>query len=87
MYDNRIVAVDITNKDTIVAAMVKALAVEIGGWEAATWTATKSELMQHGYIHFNFFNEDKADEFRSAFNKYFDVKFAQLSDKKFITFS
>jgi hypothetical protein len=61
MENNKIVSVAIPNKDTNVAAMVKVLAMEIGGPEAVRWNATKEQLFENGYIYFKFHTEAVAN--------------------------
>ena len=55
------VKVSIEKKDRKVGAMVKALAVEVSGFEAVKGT-TKEFLSLHGYYEFRFPYKDKADD-------------------------
>lgn len=73
------VKVAITGKDRKVGAMVKALAVEVAGFEAVSGT-TKEFLHQNGHYVFHFPYGDKADEFRRVVRKYIPETFAQLLD-------
>jgi len=63
------VSVVIEGKDRKVGAMVKALAVEVSGFEAVSGT-TKEFLESHGYYDFHFPTRDKADEFRVSLRRY-----------------
>jgi hypothetical protein len=59
----------IENKDRMVGAMVKALAVEVAGFQAVKGT-TKGFLATHGYYDFEFASEAAAAAFREAVGKY-----------------
>ena len=71
------VRVTIEHKDRNVGAMVKALAVEVAGFESVTG-ATKEFLTAHGYYEFHFKTEAKAEEFRSLVRRYVTEVFAKL---------
>jgi len=57
--------------------MIRALAFEVAGPEAVKG-ATKDCLECCGYLQFNFFNDDKADEFRGTVRTYVPGKLAQI---------
>ena len=63
------VRVHIENKNRRVGAMVKALAVEISGFQTVKGT-TKEFLAERGYYLFSFPTERKADAFRGAVRRY-----------------
>ena len=71
------VAVAIENKDRKVGAMVKALAVEVSGFESVTGT-TKEFLSEHGHYEFHFPTEAKAEEFRAAVRHYLPGTLAKV---------
>lgn len=72
MIDVRII---IQSKDRKIGAMVKALAVEVSGFEAVKGT-TKEFLNEHGFYIFHFPSQDKAEEFKNSVLKYIDRKHA-----------
>ena len=76
MQDVKII---ITDKDRKVGAMVKALAVEISGFEAVSGT-TKDFLSEHGHYVFHFPSADKAEDFRRVVRRYIPTSFAQVAD-------
>lgn len=59
--------------------MVKALAVEVSGFQSVTGT-TKEFLAQRGYYEFNFPDGTKAEEFRKVVQKYVSSSLAQIVD-------
>lgn len=59
--------------------MIKALAVEISGFEAVKGT-TKEFLQEHGHCLFYFPNEEKAAEFKTVVQKYSSPALALLED-------
>ncbi len=69
------VTVTIKDKDRKVGAMVKALAVEVSGFESVRGT-TKEFLEAHGYYEFHFPSEAKAEAFRAAVRQYLPEEFA-----------
>lgn len=71
------VRVTIEGKDRKVGAMVKALAVEISGFESVTGT-TKEFLAANGFYEFHFPNESRADEFREAVRRYLPEAYAKV---------
>ena len=71
------VKIAINKKDRKVGAMVKALAVEVSGFEAVKGT-TKEFLSAHGYYEFYFPYAGKADEFKEAVGKYIPITLASL---------
>ncbi|HXC01630.1 MAG TPA: hypothetical protein VNU49_03190 [Opitutaceae bacterium] len=71
------VKVFIGNKDRKVGAMIKALAVEVSGFEAVKGT-TKEFLSAHGYYEFHFPSKGKAKEFQEAIEKYVPSGLAHL---------
>jgi len=71
------VEVAIEDKDRKVGAMVKALAVEVSGFESVTGT-TKEFLSANGYYAFNFPTEAKAKEFRAAVRQYLPETLARV---------
>jgi hypothetical protein len=73
------VKIVITNKDRKVGAMVKALAVEVSGFQAVTGT-TKEFLSSNGYYQFNFPDSIKASDFKEFVKKYISANLAQISD-------
>ncbi len=72
------VKVVIADKDRKVGAMVKALAVEVSGFEAVSGT-TKDFLEATGYYVFHFPSEAKADEFRNTVRHYIPSGFARVA--------
>jgi hypothetical protein len=64
-----VVRVVIEGKDRKVGAMVKALAVEVSGFEAVTGT-TKEFLLAHGFYEFQFGTSAKAHDFRRSVAHY-----------------
>ena len=71
------VKVAITGGDRKVGAMVKALAVEVAGYGAATG-ATKAFLFENGYYMLHFEHEGQAEEFRGAISAYVSKSLAQI---------
>ncbi len=71
----RAVRVHIIGKDRRVGAMVKALAVEIAGFNAVKGT-TKDFLAANGFYDFHFQHEYQADDFRKAVSKYISQELA-----------
>ena len=71
------VEVNIGGKDRNVGAMVKALAVEVSGFQSVTGT-TKEFLATHGYYRFEFPSEAKAAEFRAAVTRYLLESYATV---------
>jgi len=63
------VKIKIVANDRKVGAMVKALAVEVSGFQAVRGT-TKDFLREHGFYEFNFPSDYKAVEFKQAVTKY-----------------
>ncbi len=61
--------VGIPSKDRNIGAMVKALAVEVAGFQA-TKGNTKERLATTGQYRFECPNEDSAGEFRDALQEY-----------------
>ena len=59
----------ITEQDRKVGAMVKALAVEVSGYQSVKG-ATKEFLNKHGYYIFSFPTTEKVDEFEEAIRHY-----------------
>ncbi len=57
--------------------MVKALAVEVAGFQAVSGT-TKYYLQEHGHYIFHFQHMHQADEFRKVVAKYIPIEFAQV---------
>lgn len=72
-----VVQVSIANKDRMVGAMVKALAVETSGF-ASVRDTTKEFLATHGFYEFSFPNAAKADEFRAAVRRYIPESYANV---------
>jgi len=72
-----VVAVTIEAKDRKVGAMVKALAVEVSGFESVKGT-TKEFLAAHGYYEFRFPSEAKAEEFRTTVRHYVSETLAKV---------
>jgi hypothetical protein len=60
----------IKGKERMIGAMVKAIAVEISGFQSVKGT-TKEFLNQYGYYVFNFPSPEKAGEFKDAVRYYF----------------
>jgi len=73
------VRVDITNSDKFVGAMVKALAVEVAGFQAVAGT-TNEFLGNHGYYKFHFSNDYQAKDFRETVSKYINNNLAVVVD-------
>ncbi len=73
------VRVNIQKKDRKIGAMVKALAVEISGFESVKGT-TKEFLNEHGYYIFHFPSSAKAEEFKESVLEYIDSTFATITD-------
>lgn len=71
------VKVIIPHKDRKIGAMVKALAVEVSGFQAVTGT-TKEFLKKHGFYIFYFPSDIKVEEFKESVLKYIDLKFATI---------
>lgn len=71
------VRITIEGKDRNVGAMVKALAVEISGFESVRGT-TKEFLAAHGFYEFHFPNESRAGEFRDAVRRYLPETYAKV---------
>ncbi len=71
------VKVSIQNKDRKVGAMIKALAVEVSGFEAVKGT-TKEFLSANGYYEFHFPYKEKAQEFEEAVGRYIPIALAQV---------
>ena len=63
------VKVIIPERDRKVGAMVKALAVEVAGFQAVKGT-TKDFLRKNGYYVFHFLHASQAEEFRRAVQDY-----------------
>jgi len=63
------VKVVISGKDRKVGAMVKALAVEVAGFQAVKGT-TKDFLRENGYYVFHFLHASQAEEFRQSVQDY-----------------
>lgn len=74
MIDVKII---IQSKDRKIGAMVKALAVEVSGFEAVKGT-TKEFLKEQGFYIFHFPSESKAEKFRESVLKYIDRKHATI---------
>lgn len=70
------VKITIHANDRKVAAMVKALAFEVGGTKSVVGTS-KEFLETHGYLVFHFKSHEKADEFRDALAMYLPGILAQ----------
>ena len=75
------VKIVIADKDKNIAAMIKALALEVGSY-AVVRGATKDFLQEHGCLYFNFFDEYQADKFRTLVRAYVPSKFAQIHEPK-----
>jgi hypothetical protein len=73
------VRVNIQKKDRKIGAMVKALAVEVSGFESVKGT-TKEFLNEHGYYIFHFPSPAKADEFKDSVMEYIDSRFATIEE-------
>jgi hypothetical protein len=73
------VKINIQNKDRKIGAMVKALAVEVSGFEAVKGT-TKEFLNEHGFYIFHFPSHMKAGEFKESVLEYIDSKFATIDE-------
>lgn len=73
------VKVFIVEKDRKVGAMVKALAVEVSGFQAVKGT-TKGFLSEHGYYLFNFPSAHKAEEFKKAVVTYLPDFLARVQE-------
>ena len=69
--------ISIEKKDRKVGAMVKALAVEVSGFEAVKGT-TKEFLITHGYYEFHFPSLAKVNEFKEAVEKYVPSTLAKV---------
>lgn len=76
MNDVKVVILD---KDRKIGAMVKALAVEVSGFQAVKGT-TKEFLRQHGFYLFHFPSTIKAEEFKESVSRYIDSDFARLDE-------
>jgi len=72
------VKVQIAAKDRKVGAMVKALAVEVSGFQAVAGT-TKEHLAQTGAFIFRFPSKERADAFKAAVTRYVPT-YAQVAD-------
>jgi len=70
------VTVIINGKDRRVGAMVKALAVEVAGFEAVKGT-TKEFLSLNGFYKFHFPTEHHAADFRGSVEKYIPKSLAE----------
>lgn len=75
MHDVKVTIID---KDRKVGAMVKALAVEISGFEAVSGT-TKAFLQDHGFYVFHFPHANKAEDFKQAVGRYIPSSLAQVA--------
>ena len=64
-----LVKIKIVANDRKVGAMVKALAVEVSGFNAVRGTK-KDFLRENGFYEFNFPNNNKAEEFKQAVATY-----------------
>ena len=73
------VQVNIIGKDRKVGAMVKALAVEVSGFQAVTGT-TKEFLERNGYYLFDFPNKTRAEEFKEAVGRYLPESLATIQE-------
>jgi len=73
------VRVDITNRDKRVGAMVKALAVDVAGFQAVAGI-TNEFLGNHGYYKFHFPSDYHAKDFREAVSKYINNNLAVVVD-------
>ena len=73
------VRVNIMNRDRRVGAMVKALAVEVAGFQAVKGT-TEEFLHKHGYYEFEFSHNYQADDFRETISKYIRSDFAMVAE-------
>jgi hypothetical protein len=73
------VKVHIVGKDRKVGAMVKALAVEVSGFQAVKGT-TKDFLIEHGYYLFDFPTAHKADDFKEAVRTYLAKSLATVQE-------
>jgi len=73
------VKVYIVGKDRKVGAMVKALAVEVSGFQAVRGT-TKGFLGEHGYYLFDFPATHKAEEFKEAVRTYLPNSLARVQE-------
>jgi hypothetical protein len=71
------VKVVIQNQDRKIGAMVKALAVEVSGFQAVKGT-TKDYLARHGFYVFHFPSDVKAEEFKESVLTYIDSKFVTI---------
>lgn len=74
-----IVKVQIAKGDRKVGAMVKALAVEVSGFESVKGT-TKEFLEKNGYYEFSFSNGTRADQFREAVGHYLSESLAKAME-------
>ncbi len=72
-----LVRVKIAGNDRKVGAMVKALAVEVSGFQAVKGT-TKEFLRNNGFYEFDFPSNYKADEFKDAVAKYLPESLATI---------
>jgi hypothetical protein len=73
------VRVNIGNRDRRVGAMVKALAIEVAGFQAVKGT-TKEFLQNHGYSEFEFPDDYQAQGFRETVSKYIKSDLATVSE-------
>ena len=72
-----IVSVEIKGKDRMVGAMVKALAVEVAGFQAVKGT-TKEFLSLRGYFDFEFPSDAHGTAFREAVKKFIPSELANI---------
>lgn len=75
------VRIAIAGKDRRVGAMVKALAVEVAGFQAVKGT-TKEFLKAHGYYEFHFEYAHQAEDFRATVAKYLSADLASVTDSE-----
>ena len=73
------IKVVITGGDRKVGAMVKALAVEVAGFQAVGGTSN-TFLSANGFYVFHFPDEAKAHEFRVVVGSYISPSLAQIVD-------
>ena len=71
------VKVQIHKFDRKIGAMVKALAVEVSGFQTVKGT-TKEFLSKNGYYVFIFPTREKSDEFKESVKKYIAEYFVRL---------
>ena len=73
------VRVNIANRDRRVGAMVKALALEVAGFQAVKGT-TKEFLRNYGYYEFEFPHDYQTHDFRETVSKYIRSDLAMVAE-------